>query len=70
MQLAVLEQRLRIFILESHVPVAGHVLADRAAEELVDGHPERTSFDVPERDVDRRNRGAEDAVSREETRAE
>ena len=45
-----------------HVAVEARLVAHPAAEEFVDGHAEVLALDVPQRDVDRRDRAADGAA--------
>ena len=54
----------------AHVRVADHLVAHQAAEQLVDRDVERLALDVPQRDVDGRERRPGDTVMREEEPAD
>ena len=60
------DQRLDLQIVPDVVRIADDLVARQSAEQLVDRHVQRFALDIPERDIDRRQRRRYRALRREE----
>lgn len=51
----------------TQVTIAGYLISDTAAKEIIDWQAERLALDIPERDIDRSDGASENPIVWEET---